>query len=342
MAVDLAVTNLNDTAPVATADTATTPEDTAVTIDVLANDGDADGDTPSIASASVPVEQGTVAIVAGRLVFTPASDFNGTATITYAISDGTHTSAPGTVTVTVTPVNDVPVVQDDARTTAENTAFTTRVPLATDADAPPEVQETGAVDYTVTNRTFSFFGPENGSAEFGVVIGSGPGGFASIGDMVAAFQAHPNYGQLPYTIGVNTAGDGLRLSFKTIGDFGTRGLERWGDGAAWLGTVRAGQDVTYSVASDVPAGQGTLSFNADGSYTFNPGADFDDLAAGQSRSTSFTYTATDASSASAVAKTVTITVTGVNDAPTLDLDADDSAGAEIGRASCRARVSIRV
>ncbi|WP_129591280.1 Ig-like domain-containing protein [Salinicola tamaricis] len=42
----------------------------------------------------------------------------------------------------------------------------------------------------------------------------------------------------------------------------------------------------------------SLSFNSDGSYTFNPGADFDGLAAGQSRNVTFTYTATDNNAAS--------------------------------------------
>ncbi|WP_242495487.1 hypothetical protein [Salinicola tamaricis] len=32
-----------------------------------------------------------------------------------------------------------------------------------------------------------------------------------------------------------------------------------------------------------------LSFNSNGSYTFNPGADFDSLAVGQSRDVTFTY-----------------------------------------------------
>ncbi|MGP3362987.1 Ig-like domain-containing protein, partial [Escherichia coli] len=52
--------------PVANADTATGTEDGGViTIDVLANDRDVDGDTLTITGATVPVEQGTVAIVDG-------------------------------------------------------------------------------------------------------------------------------------------------------------------------------------------------------------------------------------------------------------------------------------
>ncbi|EGX6965433.1 tandem-95 repeat protein, partial [Vibrio alginolyticus] len=51
--VNVDVTPVND-APVAKDDTATTQEDTAVTIDVLPNDTDIDGDKLSIESASVP------------------------------------------------------------------------------------------------------------------------------------------------------------------------------------------------------------------------------------------------------------------------------------------------
>ncbi|MBY7705885.1 cadherin-like domain-containing protein, partial [Vibrio harveyi] len=82
--------------------------DTAVTIDVLANDSDPENDTLTITAASVPAEQGTVTIVDGKLVFTPAENFNGDATISYTISDGQLTD-DATVAVTVNPVNDAPV-----------------------------------------------------------------------------------------------------------------------------------------------------------------------------------------------------------------------------------------
>ncbi|MBT0096923.1 cadherin-like domain-containing protein, partial [Vibrio alginolyticus] len=79
------VTPVND-APVATNDNAVTDEDTPVTIDVLPNDTDIDGDKLSIQSASVPSDQGTVEIVDGKLVFTPAENFHGDAEITYTVS----------------------------------------------------------------------------------------------------------------------------------------------------------------------------------------------------------------------------------------------------------------
>ncbi|EJL6794378.1 tandem-95 repeat protein, partial [Vibrio alginolyticus] len=107
--VNVDVTPVND-APVAKDDTAVTDEDTPVTIDVLPNDTDIDGDTLSIDSASVPSDQGTVEIVDGKLVFTPAENFHGDAEITYTITDGALTDQ-ATVNVTVNAVNDTPVVE---------------------------------------------------------------------------------------------------------------------------------------------------------------------------------------------------------------------------------------
>ncbi|EOV8094783.1 tandem-95 repeat protein, partial [Vibrio parahaemolyticus] len=110
--VNVDVTPVNDV-PVAKDDTATTQEDTAVTIDVLPNDTDIDGDTLRIDSASVPSDQGTVEIVDGKLVFTPAENFNGNVEITYTVTDGQLTDE-AKVTVTVNPVNDAPTIKVDA------------------------------------------------------------------------------------------------------------------------------------------------------------------------------------------------------------------------------------
>ncbi|WP_104047700.1 tandem-95 repeat protein [Vibrio jasicida] len=131
--VTISVNPVND-APVAVDDIATTDEDTPVTIDVLPNDTDLDNDTLTIVSASVPIEQGIVEIVDGKLVFTPAENFNGEATITYVVSDGELTDE-ATVSVTVNPVNDAPIANDDSATTDEDTPVTIDVlPNDTDVD----------------------------------------------------------------------------------------------------------------------------------------------------------------------------------------------------------------
>ncbi|HCE4766025.1 TPA: tandem-95 repeat protein, partial [Vibrio parahaemolyticus] len=138
--VSVDVTPVND-APVAKDDIATTQEDTAVTIDVLPNDTDADGDKLSIESASVPKEQGTVEVVNGKLVFTPAENFNGDAEITYTVTDGTLTDQ-ATVKVTVNAVNDTPIIKVDAVESITEDAVSTDTVVATltvrDTDTPED------------------------------------------------------------------------------------------------------------------------------------------------------------------------------------------------------------
>ncbi|MGY5513200.1 tandem-95 repeat protein [Vibrio antiquarius] len=138
--VNVDVTPVND-APVAKDDTAVTDEDTPVTIDVLPNDTDIDGDTLSIESASVPETQGKVEIVDGKLVFTPAENFNGDAEITYTITDGVLTDQ-AKVTVTVNPVNDAPTIKVDAVESITEDAVSTDTVVATltvrDTDTPED------------------------------------------------------------------------------------------------------------------------------------------------------------------------------------------------------------
>ncbi|MFL0911768.1 tandem-95 repeat protein [Vibrio parahaemolyticus] len=138
--VEVNVTPVND-APVAKDDIATTQEDTAVTIDVLSNDTDIDGDTLRIDSASVPSDQGTVEIVDGKLVFTPAENFNGDAEITYTVTDGQLTDE-AKVTVTVNPVNDAPTIKVDAVESITEDAVSTDTVVATltvrDTDTPED------------------------------------------------------------------------------------------------------------------------------------------------------------------------------------------------------------
>ncbi|RBW64797.1 hypothetical protein DS893_14060 [Vibrionales bacterium C3R12] len=75
---------------------------------------------------------------------------------------------------------------------------------------------------------------------------------------------------------------------------------------------------SYQVVDDVTQGQ--LTFNLDGSYSFDPGTDFDFLAAGESSQLTFTYTATDNEGGVSETKTVTITVQGLNDPASISGD----------------------
>lgn len=99
--VTVTVTPVND-APDAVDDAAITDFGTAVTIPVLGNDTDVDGDTLTVTAASVPADQGTVVVNADNtLTFTPASGFDGDATISYTITDGNGGFDSAFVTVSV-------------------------------------------------------------------------------------------------------------------------------------------------------------------------------------------------------------------------------------------------
>ncbi len=176
---NLDILPIND-APNAENDVITTEEDTAVTIDVLVNDSDVEGDVLSIQSASVPSEQGSVDIVNGKLVFTPAENFNGDATITYIVTDGDLTDE-AKVTVTVTPVNDSPVAVDDTVSTQEDTVVTIDV-LTNDTDVDGDKlsiesasvpKEQGTVEVVDGKLVFTPAENFNGDAEITYTVTDG-------------------------------------------------------------------------------------------------------------------------------------------------------------------------
>ncbi|RME22932.1 MAG: tandem-95 repeat protein, partial [Candidatus Zixiibacteriota bacterium] len=152
--------------PVAAADSSQTPEDTPVTIDVAGNDSDADGslDLTSVTVVVNPVN-GTASVnpVTGALSYTPGSDFFGEDSLRYTIHDDLGASSqPALVHITVTPVNDAPVAQDDAETTSENTPITIVV-LQNDGDVDSQL------DSTSVNLTTP---PVNGSAQVDATTGT--------------------------------------------------------------------------------------------------------------------------------------------------------------------------
>ncbi len=106
-------------APVANDDSAITNMNTALTVNVLSNDTDVNGDTLTITSVTSP-QNGTVTHTATTIEYTPATDFVGTDSFNYSISDGQGETDTATVTVTVnnsvTPININPTVSFTALT----------------------------------------------------------------------------------------------------------------------------------------------------------------------------------------------------------------------------------
>ncbi|HND51288.1 MAG TPA: Ig-like domain-containing protein, partial [Pirellulaceae bacterium] len=115
-------------APTASDDSATTNEDAGVTVNILANDGDADGQslTPTVVT---PPAHGTVTMNAnGTITYMPAANYNGVDNFIYRVSDGGLNSGNATVSITITPVNDAPIAVNDSYATGY--ATTLNVPVA--------------------------------------------------------------------------------------------------------------------------------------------------------------------------------------------------------------------
>ncbi|WP_413166582.1 Ig-like domain-containing protein [Capilliphycus salinus ALCB114379] len=137
--------------PDAVDDNRTTPFQTPITINVLGNDSDPEGNPLTIADIQQQTDNGgTVRIVNGQLEYTPAAGFRGNDTFTYTISDGSLTDT-ATVTVTVEqPANTNPNAVDDERTTPLNTSVPVNV-LANDTDAENDPLTIADFDQTSAN-----------------------------------------------------------------------------------------------------------------------------------------------------------------------------------------------
>ncbi len=115
-------------------DSASTNENTPVTVSLLANDSDSDGDPLSV-SATTQGAHGSVVINADNTVtYTPTlATFHGTDTFTYTAKDAAGNSANATVTITVTD-NSTVTASPDSASTNENTPVTVSL-LANDSDS---------------------------------------------------------------------------------------------------------------------------------------------------------------------------------------------------------------
>ncbi len=105
--VDLTVNSVNDT-PTATLTSAILDEDGFVVLDVLAIASDVDGDTLTIDSFTQGTHGMIVKNAENKLVYTPNSNYNGTDTFTYKLSDGNGGTVTKTVDLTINSVNDTP------------------------------------------------------------------------------------------------------------------------------------------------------------------------------------------------------------------------------------------
>lgn len=173
MNVRITVLPVND-APVIISTTAvTTPEDTPVTLtltDITATDAESD-------PLTIQVQAGDHYTFSGATV-TPAPDFNGDLDVSFRVFDGTDYSETGHITVTVTPVNDPPVISaTQALTTPEDTPITISLTDVTvtdvDGDTSFELSLLDGSNYTVSGNTVTPQADYNGILQVGVQVSDG-------------------------------------------------------------------------------------------------------------------------------------------------------------------------
>ena len=311
--VSLSVTSVNDV-PTAVADSYTTSEDAALTIaatGVLGNDTDADAGAALAAVLVANPANGTLTLNPdGSFTYTPNADYTGADSFTYAASDGTAQSAPVTVSLSVSSVNDAPTAVADAYTTDEDTALTIAAAgvLANDTDADAGSTLTAVV---VTN-------PAHGTLTL-----DGNGSF--VYTPTANWHGSDSFTYRASDGTADSAPVTVTLTVSPVADAPTGTSDGTG------GTYTTSEDGTLTVpapgvlANDVdpdgdpltailvtPPAHGTVTLNPDGSFVYTPNPNY-------SGPDSFTYRASDGTSQSGDT-TVLIVVAPHDDAPTAGND----------------------
>jgi hypothetical protein len=301
---------VTNTAPVANADIGTVAEDASVSISVLANDTDADSslNLASVTVATAPLHGSTsVNTGTGVITYTPAANYHGADSFTYTVEDVfSSVSNIATVTITITPLNDIPVAVADITTTPEDNPVSIDV-AANDTDidigdavvpativivgAPADgtaVVANGEVLYT-PNLNF------NGSDGFTYTIKDQSSATSSVTSVVINVTG---VNDLP-TAGADTA---------TVDEDGSVDIDVLANDSDEDGSIDA-----TSVSILAAASNGSTSVDAlTGVILYTPTANFNGT-------DSFSYTVQDSSGGSATA-TVTVTVTSINDAPVANAD----------------------
>nr|WP_290222797.1 tandem-95 repeat protein [Trichocoleus desertorum] len=302
--VNIIITSIND-APLAVNDSLTLDEDTTGSINVIANDTDADS-TFSVLSFT-QAARGTVRNLSnGNFSYQPLTNFNGSDSFTYTIRDAAGATATATVSVGVNSINDAPIARNDSRTINEDNAAILINVIANDTDVDRDpltiVSFTDATRGTLTdnaNGTFSYQpnANANGTDSFTYIIDDGQGGSASatVNIIITSINDAP--------LAVN---DSLTLDEDTTGSINVIAND-------------TDADSTFSVLSFTQAARGTVRNLSNGNFSYQPLTNFNG-------SDSFTYTIRDAAGATATA-TVSVGVNSINDAPiarndTLSLNED--------------------
>jgi lipopolysaccharide export system protein LptA len=271
--VTIAVLPVND-APTPAADAYQVDEDQVLTVSaangVLLNDTDIDSVGLTVVGNTTP-GKGTVVIAAnGSLIYTPNTNFFGTDTFNYTVSDGDKT-ATGTVTVTVVGKPDAPVALDNSYSTNEDITLavsTSRNVLTNDINvdatgtftailvSPPA---TGTLTLNAAG-TYSFVPAANFNGNVTFTYQASDGTFLS---NVATVTITVN----PVNDAPTGAGDSYTLPWgaPTLTVTPALGL--------LLNDSDIDGDVLSAALVTAPA-NGTVNLNSDGSFTYTKGANF--------------------------------------------------------------------
>lgn len=305
--VTIIVAEVQQGSPIAVADTYSTNEDETLRVVVadglLANDSDPDGDALTVSIVNTTTNGTLFPSATGSFNYIPTTDFSGTDSFTYSVSDG-QLSAEGTATITVVPINDDPVASDDALQTNEDEPLTMNAAdglLANDSDVDGDNLTAAIVDspsngVVALNGDGSFtYTPDadfSGADSFTYRIEDGNGGSddATANITVDSVEDAPVATEDNYTVAEDEV-----LAIDAV--MGLLANDTDGDG----------DSLTASVATDPE--RGSVVVESDGSFTYTPNADF-------FGSDSFRYVANDGSANSEPA-TVSIEVTSVDDPSTI-------------------------
>ncbi|WP_375345141.1 tandem-95 repeat protein (plasmid) [Priestia megaterium] len=269
--------------------TLVTYEDTPVSSQITAVDPD--GEVLTYTLQDPPTNGVAVVNADGTFTYTPNGNYNGPDTFTVLISDPSGAFIVTSVFVTVTPVNDVPVVPNYEFVINEDTTLNSQV-VATDVDGNPLTYGllTGPVNGTVIvnpDGTFTYTpnGNYNGIDSFSVVVSDGQGETAVSTITITVLPVNdPPVG--PVVVALVTNEDTPVSSQITAVD-------------------PDGEVLTYTLQD--PPTNGVAVVNADGTFTYTPNGNYNGP-------DTFTVLISDPSGAFIVTS-VFVTVTPVNDVP---------------------------
>nr|WP_231295860.1 tandem-95 repeat protein [Colwellia sp. PAMC 21821] len=321
--VNIVVVPLNDS-PIAVNDIATTNEDTRIVVDVLANDIDKEGDTLSLVSVSL--ENGTAAIVNGKLDITPALNFFGQINIIYTMTDNINAASSGALVLTVLPINDAPIALNDSYNFLEDTGLNILVTdnnnlLSNDSDVDGDtltVNTTPLANVAKTTANITLNTQPLKDVSNGTLSLKSNGSFTYAPNL--NFSGIDSFTYQIMDGNGGTAQANVTLSISAVNDLpvllGNKSFSFIEDST--LSVAANASNNLLSNASDADgdtlsvilasASDANLTLNTDGSFVYRPTRDFfGDI--------KFSYKVSDGVSESLQTSEVTLTISPVNDIP---------------------------